>query len=170
MKVILYMAMTVNGLIANLDDSVDFLMPEESKSYVSHVVEAGALIVGRRTYEILSQRPEFQEFSKADVKIVVVSQSNFKLKDLNHLVAHSPKDALEALSNFETVIVAGGAKLNASFLAENLIDELYLDIEPALLGKGIPLFDRIDFDCALTFLSSKNLSENEIQLHYKILK
>lgn len=170
MKVILYMATTLNGVIAKLDDSADFLTREESASYVSTVKEAGALVIGRRTYGILSQQPEFQEFLEAKVTIVAVTHSDIELKDPDHKVAHSPSEALEILKDSATVILAGGGILNASFLAENLVDEIYIDIEPAILGKGIPLFNGPDFDRSLKLLGTKNLSENEIQLHYEVLK
>lgn len=170
MKVILYMATTVNGFIAKPDDSADFITKVESESYVSNVLDAGALIIGRRTYGILSTQPEFQEFLKAKVKIVAVSHNDFKVADSNHAVAHSPKEALALVNGFQKVIVAGGGTLDASFLEENLIDEIYLDIEPAVLGKGIPLFNGGDFEKRLKFLSSKNFSEDEIQLHYRVLK
>jgi dihydrofolate reductase len=92
------------------------------------------------------------------------------LKDSSHVVAHSPQEALQVLEDAETVIVAGGGNLNGSFLGENLVDELYIDIEPAVLGKGIPLFNGPDFDRALKLIGTKQLSENEIQLHYQVLK
>ena len=170
MKVILYMATTINGIIAKNDDSSDFLTKEESASYVNAVRTAGALVIGRRTYEILSMQPEFQEFIKAKVKIVAVSNGSLKVKDPSHKVARSPKEALAFMEGSEEVIVAGGGKLNAAFLAENLIDEIYLDIEPAILGKGIPLFNGSEFERRLTLLGTKKITDNEIQLHYKVEK
>lgn len=168
MKKILYMATTVNGFIAENDDSSDFLTKEESASYVEAVKSAGSLIIGRRTYEILSKQPEFQEFLKAGVKIVAVSKNDFKVYDSNHLVAHSPKEALEILKDSKEIIVAGGGKLNASFLEEDLIDEIYIDVEPSVLGNGIPLFNGGDFERNLEFLGFKYISKNELQLHYKV--
>lgn len=170
MKVILYMAMTANGIIAKQDDSANFLTPEENASYVVTVKKAGHLVIGRRTYDVLSQQPEFQEFIKAGIKIVAVSRGDFKVSDPNHLVAHSPKEALELLGNVPEVVVAGGAMLNASFVEEGLVDEMFIDIEPALLGKGIPLFNGADFEKKLKFLGTKHISDNEIQLHYEVLK
>jgi dihydrofolate reductase len=170
MKVILYMAATVNGIIAKNDDTADFLTPIESQSYVDHVIAAGALVIGRRTYEVLSQQPEFQKFLEAGVKIVAVSHEDIPLKDAAHRVAQSPKAALDLLGGAETVIVAGGGKLNGSFLSENLIDEMYIDIEPAVVGKGIPLFAESDADRSLKLLDTKQLSENEIQLHFAVQK
>lgn len=170
MKVILYMATTLNGVIAKFDDSADFLTQEESASYVSVVKEAGALVIGKRTYGILSQQPEFQEFLKAGVKVVAVSHTDFDLKDPTHRVAHSPTEALELLKESKTVVLAGGGILNASFFAENLVDEIYIDIEPVVIGKGIQLFAGLDFDRKLKLLGTKQLSKNEIQLHYEVRK
>lgn len=164
------MATTPNGLIAKNDDSSDFLTKKEAQSYVAAVKKAGALIVGRKTYKVLSKQPEFQKFIKAKVKIVAVSQKNFKVLNPGHKVVHSPEEALDALKDFDKVIVAGGGILNASFLSENLIDEIYLDVEPNLFAKGIKLFEGGDFDRKLELLGTKMLSENEIQLHYKVIK
>ncbi len=170
MKVTLYMAITANGIIAKNDDSADFLTKEESASYVKTVISAGALVIGRRTYEILSEQPEFQEFLKAGVKMVAVSTQEFKVLDSKHAVAKSPKEALETLKDREEVVLAGGSILNAEFMKEGLVDELYLDIEPAIVGKGIPLFQSQEFDAALQLIDTKKISDNEIQLHYKVVK
>ena len=164
------MAITANGFIATEDDSSDFLTKTESESYVSHVCKAGALIIGRRTYNILSLQPEFQAFLKAKIKIVAVSHSEFMMLDKSHAIAHSPQEALTLLKGFKEVILAGGSILNTSFLEQNLVDEIYLDVEPTVMGKGIPLFQNKDFEKKLEFISSKNISKNEIQLHYKIIK
>ena len=77
---------------------------------------------------------------------------------------------LDKLKKFETVIIAGGGILNSSFLKEGLIDELYLDIEPIAFGKGINVFENEDFEANLELLETKQLSPNEIQLHYKVIK
>ena len=168
MKVILYMAITANGFIADHDDEANFLTPTEAASYCSVVKNAGCLIVGRRTYHILTKQPEYQEFK--DAKLVVVSHDDVELVDPRHAVARSPKEAIALLSEFPEIIVAGGGMLNAAFMAEDLIDELYLDIEPALLGEGIPLFKGRSFEKKLAFLGHKMLTKDEIQLHYKVLR
>ncbi|PIP24236.1 MAG: deaminase, partial [Candidatus Nealsonbacteria bacterium CG23_combo_of_CG06-09_8_20_14_all_37_18] len=50
------------------------------------------------------------------------------------------------------------------------IDEIFIDIEPIILGKGIPLFRDKDFKRNLKLVGQKKISESEIQLHYKVLK
>ena len=168
MKVILYMAISLNGMIAKSDDDTSWISKEEWDSYSLAVRTAGNLIVGHRTYNILTKQPEFSEFK--EVKLVVVAQEDFQTLAQNHLIAHSPKEALKLLSDFEQVVVAGGGALNASFVEENLVDEIFIDIEPIILGQGIPLFRGKDFECKLRLVGQKKISDNEIQLHYELLK
>ncbi|KKQ21423.1 MAG: Bifunctional deaminase-reductase domain protein [Candidatus Wolfebacteria bacterium GW2011_GWC1_37_10] len=168
MRVILYMAISLNGMIAKSDDDTSWISKEEWDSYSLAVRNAGCLIVGHRTYGILTKQPEFSEFK--DVKLVVVAQENFQTLAPNHLVAHSPKESLEILKDFKEVVVAGGGALNASFMEENIVDEIFIDIEPIILGKGIPLFRDKDFELNLKLVGQKKISDNEIQLHYEVLK
>ena len=168
MKVILYMASTLNGFIAKTNDDTSWISKEEWNSYSGIVRANGNLIIGHRTYEIITKQPEFSEFK--DVKVVIISHKKFKTLASNHLVASSPVEALKQLKDFENVIVAGGGILNASFLSEDLVDEIYVDIEPILLGKGVPLFNGADFDKQLKLLGTKKISDDEVQLHYQVIK
>lgn len=155
-------------MIAKNDDDTSWISKEEWDSYSAAVRVAGCLIVGRRTYHILTEQPEFTDFK--DVKLVAVSRENFEVLASNHFIARSPKEALELLKNFKEVILAGGGTLNASFLAENLVNEIYLDIEPVILGEGIPVFKDKDFERELKLLGQKKITDNVIQLHYEVLK
>ena len=168
MKVIMYMAVSSNGMIAKRDDDTSWISKEEWASYSLAVRTAGNLIVGRRTYNLLTKQPEFSEFK--DVKLIAISKDKFKTIAHNHFIAHSPKEALNLIKESEKVIVAGGATLNSSFLEENLIDELYLDIEPIILSQGIPIFKESNFERKLKLIGQKMITPHEIQLHYQVLK
>ena len=54
MKVILYQAMSVNGYIAGAHDETPW-SDEEWKSFSKAVSEAGNIIIGRRTYELMKK-------------------------------------------------------------------------------------------------------------------
>ncbi len=171
MKVILYMAMSANGFIAKENGSTDFVSDIEWDSFRKIVNNTGNLVIGRKTYEVMIGNGEFSNFK--DVHVLVISNSkNFKTDTTHHLVVKSPKEALAVLEKerFDKALVAGGGTLNASFMAENLVDEIYIDIEPIIFGKGIRIFSENDFDAKLELIESKKLSDNEIQLHYKVLK
>lgn len=97
MKVILYMAITANGYIAKKNDNTNWISPDEWNSYSAFIRKIGNLIVGRRTYDILTKQPEFKELEK--VKIVVVSHNNFTTLAPHHLIAKSPSEALSLLND-----------------------------------------------------------------------
>ena len=162
------MAMTANGIIAKADDDTSWISVKEWNSYSTAVQKAGRLIVGKRTYYILTKQPEFAELK--DVKLVGVSHEDFDTLAPNHIVAHSPHEALEVLKDFDEIIVAGGGHLNTAFLEQKLVDELYLDIEPKIIGKGIKLFEKMNYECDVELLGQKMISDNEIQLRYKVKK
>lgn len=169
MKVILYMAISVNGLIAKTGDDTDWVSADEWKSFTDAIQKTGCMVIGRRTYEVMTKGEEFGTNLK-DIRVVVVSYNDIELIQSNHSVAHSPQEALEQLKDFPGVIIAGGGILNAAFMEANLVDELILDIEPIVLGKGIPLFNGPAFERKLKFLGQKMLLPNEVQVRYEIIK
>jgi len=162
------MAITANGFIAKNNDDTSWISKEEWGSYSLAVRKAGCLIVGYRTYGILTKQSEFSEFE--NVKLAIVSEKDFQTLSPNHHVVYSPREALKFFDGHKEVVVAGGGMLNASFLAENLVDEVYLDVEPIVFGEGIPVFKGKDFEHSLKFIGQKKISDNEIQLHYKVIK
>ncbi len=168
MRVVMYMAISVNGMIAKGNDDTSWISLEEWNSYSLAVRNAGNLIIGRRMYHILTKQPEFSELK--DVTLVVVSKTNFKTLSPKHLVVNSPQEALKMVSRSKEVIVAGGGILNHAFLSENLVDEIFLDIEPIILSNGIPLFKGNEYEQKLKLIGQKKISENVLQLHYQILK
>ena len=104
------------------------------------------------------------------MRIIAVSHDNFQVMDPNHAAAHSPKEALLLVQDFSKVIVAGGGILDTSFLEEDLVDEIYLDVEPVVISSGLPLFNGGSFDGELKLLDFKKFGESEIQLHYRVVR
>ena len=171
MKVILYMTITVNGFIAKENDDTSFVSEVEWGNFRKTVKSVGNIIIGSRTYKIMRDGGEFENLR--NVRVIIVSNNiNFKTIADNHSIVKNPQNALTILEKegFNQALVAGGGTLNASFMAENLVDEIYLDIEPIVFGKGIKLFKKNDFETKLKLIETKKLSDNEIQLHYQVLK
>lgn len=171
MKVILNMAITVNGFITKDNDDTSFVSDVEWKSFLAMANKIGNIIIGRRAYEVMREGGEFENIENIRV-IIVSANANFKTIASNHSVAKNPQNALAILEKegFDNALVAGGGTLNASFMTENLVDEFYLDIEPVVFGKGINLFGKSDFETKLKLLEVKKLSDDEVQLHYQVLK
>jgi len=169
MKVILYMATTINGIIAEENDSTNFISEKELSNFSSMIKKIGNIIIGQKTYKIMKQHGEFKSFP--EITTVIVSQNKVKINSPKHLTANSPKEALAILKKlgFNQALVAGGGILNASFLKKQLINEIYLDLEPVILGKGVKLFSENNTETKLELVEINQFSQNEIQLHYKVI-
>lgn len=167
MKLVLYMAMTVNGYIAKENDETPW-SAAIWKSYYSLARKFKAIIIGRRTYQIMAAA---NEFSKIGSPFIVVLTSKPGHSTRNLVFVKTNKDAVKLLENkgFTDALIGGGGKLNASFISEGLISEICLDIEPAIFGTGIKLFSDGHFEAKLRLLKVSKLSGGSIQLCYKVI-
>lgn len=170
MKVILYMAVSVDGYIARENGSTDFVSDREWDNFLETIKKIGNLVVGRRTYEVMKSDKVFRDLDK--IEVVIVSQMGVETINPRHRVTSSPKEALSVLRSqgFDVALVGGGSVLNTSFMKENLVDEVYLDEEPIFLGKGIKLFSDEYLGKKLDYIGEKFISSNERQTHWKIVK
>ena len=171
MKVILCMAMTVNGFIAKETDETSFTTEAEWTAFRSRVQEAGNMIIGRRTYDVMLANNEFKGLE--NVLTIVVTHGTSNIAPLeNVIVVDSPRAALDTVreKNMDVALLAGGGAINGSFMKEGLVDEIYLGVAPLALGKGITLFGNTDFEAKLDFIELIQLTPEEVQLHYKVIK
>ncbi len=172
MKVILFMAVSLNAIIARENNEEDFLSEENWNTFIEIAHKTGCIIWGRKTQEVVNEwEDEYLNDIKSVKKIVVSRNQDFEQgKEFDYV--NSPREALEKLEKdgHTEVVLSGGAHLNSAFAKEDLIDEIILNIEPVVIGKGIPLFSPNDFDIKLAFIDFKKLSEKLVQLHYKVVK
>lgn len=169
MKVILMMTQSVNGFIANINGETPW--SQESWEIFTYTVKKYKnFIIGRRTYELMKQGGEI-DFIRNPF-IVVVSSDNYKDENNVHFVK-SPVQALELLGSegFDTVLVAGGPTLGTSFLQENLIDEIHVDVEPMLFKEGVPFLKYLEKDrIKLKFLGAENYRYVVARLKYEVMR
>ena len=172
MKIILFMATSLNGIIAGKDGNEDFLSHTNWVSFGELAKKHGCFIIGRKTYEAVQKWPDYNFNNiEARLKIVVSTGKDLKL-DTPFMVANSPKDAIEKAiaMNFESAILTGGSTINSAFINENLIDEIMLNIEPAIIGSGIPLFAESSFEKRLSLIESARIANDILQVRYKVNK
>jgi dihydrofolate reductase len=62
----------------------------------------------------------------------------------------------------------GGGELARSLFAENLVDEISLNVHPVLLGRGIPLLPDIGKQIDLELLECKAHRNGCVQLTYRV--
>lgn len=172
MKVILWMGMSVNGIIARENNEEDFISHDCWLAWLEVLRENGSLLFGRKTYEIVKTWPKQYFDDLKGIKVIVVSSNKKYLVGDGFELASSPHEALEKLKEegFEGAILTGGSTLNSSFAKSNLIDEIVLNIEPVIIGKGIPVFNPDVFDLKLKLLEMKKSRGKTIQLKYRVVK
>jgi|SRR3989344_487973 len=169
MKTILYMGITPNGYIAKEDGNSEWTSEEDLQGFFDNSKKAGNVIMGKNTYrETLKQG----YFPFPEALNIVVSHEHIENRwgDRVVITSATPKEILEMLSKkgFTTAFLAGGGTLNASFMREGLVNELYLDVEPLLFGRGIQVIAPSEFEYELELLEVKNLNKNTVQLHYLV--
>ena len=170
MKVILFMTQTINGIIARKNFKEDFLSDENWKEFLKLIKETNCFIVGRKTYQEVQKWKDFN-FDNIKATKIIVSHNKIKLNP-NYILANSPKDAINKAKklNFKKVILTGGSTLNSSFMKNNLIDEIILNVEPCVLGKGINIFNEDNFENKLKLFKVKKFKSGIVQLYYKIIQ
>jgi dihydrofolate reductase len=177
MKVVLAMAMSLNGMIALEDGTEPFLSVAGGELNTKLIREAGGLIWGRHTYENVIMRyngvdeMDLGPLLKDIPKVVVSRDPSYKVNG-DYMLAASPQAAINLLGSkgLREAAVVGGSKLNAAFLAAGLVDELAVIVEPVLVGKGLPLFASSDIEIRAKLLSVEQVNDGELLLKYKVIK
>jgi len=172
MKVILYIATTINGMIAKKDGNSDFVSSEDEASFNKICRNTGCVIMGRNTLEYFKSLP-IESWPNTDgIHIALTSSKSLSVSHPQIYFTDSPQSALKLAEqkNKSGIVVIGGSKTWGSFMKENLVDEIYLDIEPLAFGEGMPMFIGGDFEIKLELIESKPLSPQTIQLHYRVKK
>lgn len=173
-KLILYIAMSLDGYIAQSDDNIDFLSmvekPGEDYGYKKFIDGIDTVLMGRRTYDkVLTLAAEYPH---TDKKSYIITHTN--KKDENNITFYNG-NLLELISKLKdqpglNIFVDGGAELVCSLLDQKLIDEMIISIIPVLLGDGIRLFRAGLPAQNLKLKSSQSFEETGlVQLHYLII-
>ncbi|MFV2124438.1 dihydrofolate reductase family protein [Micromonospora sp. LOL_013] len=152
-KVILDMTVSINGCVAGANDEPGglhdwFFIPSEVNQAVieEQIKSTGALVMGRRTYDMGASQDGFAENPfQVDHFIVSHSEPDSRPKGDTSFtfVSTGVPDAVRlarAAAGERNVVVGGGASIAQQCLAADLVDEIRLAVRPVVLTGGIPLF------------------------------
>ncbi len=131
-------AMTLDGKIARHAHHMSDWTSVEAKAFLHEELDASdVVIVGKTTYDIA-----FEPLSKRNC-IVLTRGVSIREQRSDSLVYFNATaaDVREELSRYRRAALLGGTQVYTYFLEQNLIDRLYLTIEPLVFGSGLPLFN-----------------------------
>jgi dihydrofolate reductase len=169
-KIIYGVGTSLDGYIARLDGSLDFLHLRPSNYSMGpffKTIDVG--VMGRKTYEV-GVRMSGGRFKSHGLRCYIFSRSLPEgQRDGAIFVREKPKRFVEELRKKEgkDIWLAGGGELAQEFLKEDLVDELYLGIVPVLVGEGIPMFAPGFPQREFTLTENKTYSGGLIALKYE---
>lgn len=173
----IFVAASLDGFIARLDGSIDWLdaanatLPKgEDCGYEAFMASVDTVVMGRLTFE---QVLTFDKWPYDGRKVIVLSRRALKIPSLlGPGVAHSREAPAELIARLRGdgathVYVDGGITIRR-FMAAGLIDRVTITTIPILLGNGRPLFGPLPADRQLTLLNSQGYPNGFVQSTYRI--
>jgi dihydrofolate reductase len=182
MKVVLINAISIDGRTAKgTKDPIDWTSKEDKKFFAEETKKAGVVIMGSNTFKAigktLSGRLNIVFSSKAKSyksTLGILEFTNQKpevvLKDLKKRGFEKVMLIGGSTLNTSFFMLIGGSTLNTSFLKKDLIDEIWLTIEPVLLGEGLSLFKNTEYSGKIKLISVNRLGDKSVVLKYNLRK
>jgi dihydrofolate reductase len=164
MKIILVMAITLDGKIAKDKQHFPNWTSREDKQFFAQISKKHKVVIfGENTFDT------FKKPLKERLNVVFAKEKKEKIENVMW-VSGKVKPVLNKLEKlgYKSAVLGGGAFLNTLFLKEKLIDEMYISINPKIFGKGISLFSE-DFDIDLKLVDIKKLNKDSFIVRYKII-
>lgn len=177
-KIILDLAVTLDGFIEGLNGEVDWCVMDPDMGFDDFLNSVDTILYGRKSYEKWGQYAPDNNASEAErvlwnlvhsKKKVVFSKS---LKDVEPgviLIKDNILDQIIAMKNEpgKNLWLYGGASLITTFNDLGLIDEYRLSVHPVVLGAGKPLFTDVKQRINLELIENKRFSSGVVQLRYQ---
>lgn len=168
MHTFLIAALTADGFIAKdkNQNSTRWTSKEDANFFSEKTKEAGVVVMGRTTFETIN-RP------LPGRKIYVYTSrplSGFLPEEVE-ATKLSPAELIAKIGSegYTKVAICGGAKVYTQFMQEDLIDTIYLTIEPVLFGAGVRLFDQ-EIMAKIRLKNRLLLSDQTTVLEYEVQK
>lgn len=179
MKTQYYTATSLDGFIADPNNSVDWLLQfEMTGDYPDFIREMGAIAMGSTTYDWIvdhllragSDNPEpwpYEQpswvFSSRTLRRVEGADVRFVRGDVRPVHAE-----MAAKASGKNIWIVGGGELAGQFYDHGLLDELIVTIAPVTLGGGAPLLPRRIATPPLRLTSVTQYGEVFAQLRYEV--
>ncbi|MGH1362142.1 MAG: dihydrofolate reductase family protein [Calditrichia bacterium] len=170
-QLIYYVAMSLDGFIARENgDFSDFTMDDE---IITHFVETlgvfGTVLMGRNTYNIGLREGKANPYPMLDTYVLSRSLTQAKYKEVTILSTDFAETVMQLKEKAQKPIwLCGGSDVSAQFLKANLIDEIWVKVNPILLGQGIPLFRSQKLHSKLTCEDKVDFNSGVILLKYSV--
>ena len=165
MRCIAIAAITIDGKIAlNSSHFSDWTSPEDKAFMREFLDSAKVVVVGNNTYKTAAE-----PLSKRNCIVLTSSTATTKRKSDKLLLWNPVRTTFKTVAGIhKTVAILGGTQTYTYFLENDLLDEIYLTIEPLVFGQGLNLFETDkSLETHFRLQSTKKLNKKgSLLLHY----
>lgn len=168
-KIILNLCTSLDSFIEGTNGEIDWCFTDQDYGMTEFVNRIDTIFFGRKSYEqLLEMAPD----AFADKKRIVFSTTLKNSENVSQIISKNIEAEVKKIINSEgkDIWLFGGASLTTTLINLNLVDELMIAIHPLILGKGKPLFEKIDIRKKLKLIDNKTYSTDLVQLIYEIEK
>jgi dihydrofolate reductase len=169
--VVAYLAVSLDGFIAEADGAVHFLdeFGSDEFGYDDFIKGIGAAVMGSTTYE---QVVGFG-WPYGDMPTLVLTSRQMDVPDGANITFSSERTG-DAMTVFcapvaKRVWVIGGGKVVTAALQAGAVDTVELYVMPVVLGRGVPLFTE-PCEGPLALIESKAYRNGVVKLVYDVSK
>ena len=183
-KLKLQIQMSIDGFIAGPNGEMDWMTwdwDERLKNYVADLTDpVDTIILGRKLaqgfiphWTAQMEDPETAEEGAAkfvETDKVVFTQTLVDSEWANTRLAKGDlANEIASIKNQDgqDIIAYGGGTFVSSLIEEGLIDEYHLFVNPALLGDGMSIFKKVNYERNLFLVKSIAFDCGIVLLHYK---
>ena len=151
-KLLYYTAATLDGFLADPDDSLDWLLRQDQDqsgplNYDAFIAGIGAIVMGSTTYEWVRRHFPDEWFytmpawvmTSRDLEAPPVEGADVRFRSGD---VRSVYDEMTAAAGGRDLWVVGGGELAGAFADQGLLDELIVYLAPVTLGAGAPILPR----------------------------
>lgn len=176
-KVILDLAVTLDGFIEGPNGEVDWCIMEPDMDFPGFLKGLDAILYGRKSYELWGEYTPGGESSDFEKEIWGMVHSKKKYVFSTTLPQQGGKATLISRDITgeihkmkqepgKDIWLYGGANLIKTFMELGLIDVYRLSVHPVILGEGKPLFTPMKQRRGLRLIESRSFSSGVVQLCY----
>lgn len=161
-KVVLFIAMSLDGYIADTGGGVDWLTGqgddgEMIDTYSEFVKGIDTILMGRSTYHQVVTELSPEEWVYNDFTTYVITHREQVSSEKIRFTNTNPVELLKKLKEDtgKDIWICGGANLVQQLVREDFIDQYYISVIPTILGSGVRLFDNGEKEIQLKLLKTQ---------------
>lgn len=162
-KVVLFIAMSLDGYIADSNGGVGWLDGQSKDvgnldTYSAFAKDIDTVLMGWNTYHQIVTELSPAEWIYAGFTTYVITHNKGASTGQIIFTDENPTDLLEKLrrQKGKDIWICGGAKLVQQLMRADAIDRYYISVIPTLLGRGIRLFGEFSTEKKLTLVQTQN--------------